>query len=107
MKAKLGQTVFLSVLMGLIYLNVPSRTMSAQIQDRTGVLFFVAVNQVMSSSMGVLSVFASEKAVFEREHGAGYYRLPAYFMSKVGVELPFQILMPLCTPHCQVVRVGV
>ncbi|ORZ41275.1 P-loop containing nucleoside triphosphate hydrolase protein [Catenaria anguillulae PL171] len=94
-KAKLGQTIFLGVLMGLIYLNVPSRTLSAQIQDRSGVLFFVAVNQVMSASMGVLSVFAAEKAVFEREHGAGYYQLPAYFISKVGVELPFQIVMPL------------
>jgi ABC-2 type transporter len=93
-KAKLGQTVFLGVLMGLIYLNIPGRTLSAQVQDRSGVLFFLAVNMVMSSSMGVLSVFAAEKQVFEREHGSGMYRLPAYFLSKMATELPFQLLFP-------------
>ncbi|KNE59398.1 hypothetical protein AMAG_03681 [Allomyces macrogynus ATCC 38327] len=93
-KAKLGQNIFLGVLMGLIYLNVPGRNFAAQIQDRTGVLFFLAVNQLMGSSMGVLSVFAAEKQVFQREFGAGFYSLPAYFFSKVAVELPFQIIMP-------------
>ncbi|KAI9216872.1 ABC-2 type transporter-domain-containing protein [Blastocladiella britannica] len=50
---------------------------------------------VMSNAMGILSVFASEKQVFEREYGAGYYSLPAFFLSKVGTELPFQLTFPI------------
>jgi hypothetical protein len=49
----------------------------------------------MGNSMGVLSVFSEEKQVFQRELKAGYYSLPAYFFTKVAVELPFQILMPI------------
>jgi ATP-binding cassette subfamily G (WHITE) protein 1 len=45
-KAKLGQALFLAILMGLIYLDIPSRGLSAQVQDRGGVLFFLAINQV-------------------------------------------------------------
>jgi ATP-binding cassette subfamily G (WHITE) protein 1 len=50
---------------------------------------------VMQSSIGVLSIFSEEKAVFIREHVNGYYGLPAYFFSKILVELPFQSLFPI------------
>ncbi|KAL7751228.1 hypothetical protein RI367_003434 [Sorochytrium milnesiophthora] len=93
-KAKLGQTLFMSILMGLIYLNVSNRDSHAQVQDRAGSLFFLSTNMVMSNAMGILSVFSAEKQVFQREYGAGYYGLPAYFLSKMAVELPFQILLP-------------
>ncbi|KAI9224037.1 P-loop containing nucleoside triphosphate hydrolase protein [Blastocladiella britannica] len=94
-RTKLAQTLFLHVLLGLIYLNVPSRGFSSQTQDRSGVLFFIPVQQVMSNAIGTLSVFTSEKNVFEREHGAGYYSLPAFFFSKLLVELPFQVIFPV------------
>ncbi|KAI9159194.1 hypothetical protein H9P43_008531 [Blastocladiella emersonii ATCC 22665] len=93
-KAKLGQSLFMAVLLGLLYLNIPGRKAATQIQDRSGVLFFLAVNQVMGGAMGILSVFSAEKQVFQREYGAGYYRLPAFFFSKMAVEFPFQLAMP-------------
>jgi len=45
--------------------------------------------------MGVLSIFAAEKSVFIREYGAGLYRLPAYFISRNIVEIPFKIIFCL------------
>ncbi|KAI9224519.1 P-loop containing nucleoside triphosphate hydrolase protein [Blastocladiella britannica] len=92
-KAKIAQSAFLGVLMGLESdsLHFPS----CPVQNRSGVLFFIAINMVMSNAMGILSVFASEKQVFEREFGAGYYSLPAFFLTKVGVELPFQLTIPV------------
>ncbi|KAI9140959.1 ABC-2 type transporter-domain-containing protein [Paraphysoderma sedebokerense] len=93
-KAKFAQILFMSILMGLIFLQVHKRSLAAQIQDRTGALFFVAVNMVMSTAMGMLTVFFAEKQVFQREFGSGYYSLPAYFLTKLGVELPFQIILP-------------
>ncbi|KNE64090.1 hypothetical protein AMAG_09152 [Allomyces macrogynus ATCC 38327] len=92
--AKIGQMTFLGLLLGLTYLNIPDRSFAAQIQDRTGVLFFIAIGMLMASAMGVLTVFSSEKQVFQREFGGGFYGLPAFFFSKVAVELPFQIIMP-------------
>jgi len=78
--------------MGLIYLQLGHD--QEGIQDREGALFFVAVNGLMSSTMGVLSIFAAEKLVFIREYESGLYRLPAYFLSRTVVELPFKILFP-------------
>jgi len=57
--------------------------------------FFVAVNGIMTSTMGVLSIFAAEKSVFIREYESGLYRLPAYFLSRTFVEIPFKITFPI------------
>eukprot|EP00128_Syssomonas_multiformis_P002226 Colp12_sorted_trinity150504_noHs@14765 len=91
-KAKIGQTIFFSILVGLIFLRL-GHTQSS-IQDRQGALFFLAVNAVMSSAMGVLSVFGPERVVFAREYSSGFYALSPYFIAKIGVELPFQIVFP-------------
>jgi len=79
--------------MGLIFLQLGHDQRG--IQDREGSLFFVAVNGLMTSTMGVLSIFAAEKAVFVREYESGLYRLPAYFLSRTVVELPFKIVFPI------------
>ncbi|TPX54723.1 hypothetical protein PhCBS80983_g05801 [Powellomyces hirtus] len=94
LRAKLGQTLILSLIIGLLYLNTKDKTGFAANQNRTGVLFFLVINQVMSSTMSILSIFAQDKMVFAREHGAGYYSLSAFFFSKIGVELPSQIVFP-------------
>lgn len=49
---------------------------------------------IMMYTFGVLNVFAEEKQVFLREYQNGYYTLPAYFLSKTLVEIPFQIVFP-------------
>ncbi len=93
-KRKILQSVFFALLIGLIYLNVDEKKGAAAIQDRTGVLFFLVINQVFPNAIGVLSIFDEEKTVFRREYGARYYSLPSYFLSKVLVELPFQLIFP-------------
>jgi len=89
LKGRFAQTIFLSVLIGLIYLQLSADQQG--IQNREGSLFFVAVNGVMTSTMGVLSIFAAEKTVFIREFESGLYRLPAYFLSRTFVEFPFKV----------------
>jgi ATP-binding cassette subfamily G (WHITE) protein 1 len=79
----------------VIYFDIPSKPFQAQIQDRTGALFFVVLNQFMGSSMGVLSAFSQERPIFLREYSQGYYSLSAYYFTKIAVELPIQILAPL------------
>ncbi|KAI8924870.1 P-loop containing nucleoside triphosphate hydrolase protein [Entophlyctis helioformis] len=94
MKAKVAQTIILSMIIGLVYLRTDLRTGYAAHQNRQGFLFFLVINNVMSSTMGVLSIFAGEKQVFMREYGAGYYNLMPFFLSKIGVEMPTFIVLP-------------
>ncbi|KAL7748177.1 hypothetical protein RI367_006361 [Sorochytrium milnesiophthora] len=93
-RAKLMQMTVISLIMGVIYLNIPARAASSQIQDRIGSLFFSNMFMVMSNAMGILSTFGAEKEVFQREFSAGYYGLPAYFLSKQIVQVPFQFVTP-------------
>ncbi|RKP06504.1 ABC-2 type transporter-domain-containing protein, partial [Thamnocephalis sphaerospora] len=92
---KFMQTLVFSIIFDLIYWQIPDRNQSSQVQDRTGVLFFFAANLVMSNAMAILTVFTMERSTFERESRSGMYGLPAFFFSKIGVELPFYILTPL------------
>jgi ATP-binding cassette subfamily G (WHITE) protein 1 len=81
------QAMFVGLLVGLIYYDTASKAFDQQVQNFSGSLFFISVNQVFSA-IGVLNVFASEKAVFSREYSNGYYSLAAYFWSKTLVESP-------------------
>jgi ATP-binding cassette subfamily G (WHITE) protein 1 len=101
------QSVFFAVLIGLIYLNLDEKKGASAVQDRTGVLYFLAINQVFSNAFGVLSIFGEEKGVFRREYGARYYSLPSYFLAKVSVELPFQFIFPILMGSIIYFMVGV
>lgn len=70
-KAKVGQALFMGILLGLIYHGDAMKTHQAGIQNRTGVLFFMSINQVMSAAIGILSIFFAEKLVFMRENASG------------------------------------
>jgi len=93
LKGRFMQTVILALIFGAIFSAVPDDQRG--VQDRTGALFMIAVNGVMGSTMGVVSIFAVEKLVFLREFQSGMYRLPAYFLSRTIVELPFKIIFPI------------
>lgn len=65
------------------------------IMARSGALFYFASGVLFTSVLSVLSAFSSERPVFLREHSNGTYAVGAYFCSKVLVEYPFQIAIPM------------
>ncbi|KAJ1539165.1 ATP-binding cassette sub- G member 1, partial [Cladochytrium tenue] len=93
-KARLGQVVVMGLIIGIIYLGVGGDLSAAGSQSRNGMLFFSVINNVMGSTTSVLSIFAEEKVVFTREYGAGYYGLAPYFLAKLSVDLPANVLFP-------------
>lgn len=93
LKGKLAQTIFLSLVVGLIYLNIGNDF--ASVQDRLGSLFFLVVQGFFGALMGVLTVFGTEVPVFQREYTSNMYSLPAYFFSRWFVDLPSHVLMPM------------
>lgn len=94
-QVKIIQSVFIGILISIIYWDTPSKPFQSQIQDRIGALFFIVFNQFMGSAMGVLSAFSQERAVFLREYAQGYYSLSPYYLAKISIEMPFQVLSPL------------
>ena len=94
-RVRLIQSIFIGLLAGLVFIDATGGTVAGQIQSLSGVLYFLAVNQFFGSATAVLSIFAVEKTVFMREFQAGYYSLTAYYLSKVLVELPHQIIFPI------------
>lgn len=88
------KAVFIGLLVGLVYLDSNQYSVSVQIRNKSGALYFLALNVFFSSAFSVLSVFYVEKQVFFREYKAGYYTTTPYFFSKVLVELPINFVFP-------------
>jgi ABC-type multidrug transport system permease subunit len=91
-KARLGQTLVLSFIVSLLYMDVGYSQNS--IQDRQGMLFLVAVNQFIIAAVGVLFTFPAERALFVRERNDGLYSTRAYFAAKSLADVPFQLFFP-------------
>merc|ERR1712226_1733941 len=62
------------------------------VQDRSGVMFFMVANGVMSNLMGVLTAFGNERGAVLREHENGMYNLLPYFLARIMVDLPVKML---------------
>lgn len=86
-RVRIIQTLVVALFVGLSFVNLNRLTPQQQIQDKAGVIFFMALNQFFASAISVMTIFAVEKYVFFREYGAGYYGLTAYYLSKVLVEV--------------------
>lgn len=92
--ARLAQSIFLGLVLGLVFLDVNQYAVPVQIRNKSGALFFIATNVFFAASTQILSIFGTEKPVFYREYQAGYYSVSAYYVSKTLVEIPGQIIGP-------------
>jgi len=86
---RLVQNLVISILMGLVYLNLGHD--QASITDRLGLMFFIILNQAMNAMFFTLNVFTGDKKVINHERRAGMYSVSSYFLSKTLVELPLQL----------------
>jgi len=103
---RMFRAIFIGLIIGLIYWDIPSHIGYAQFQDRASALAFYLNNELMSSASTTILVFSFEKPVFRREFQAGYYSILAYYASKVLIELPFSILSPCITIAISYFMVG-
>lgn len=91
-RAKALQSIVLSLVVGLIYFRLANNQKS--IQNVSGALFFILINQSFGSLFGILNSFAAEIPIFRREHSASMYSTSMYYLAKTLAELPFQLLFP-------------
>ncbi|GLD98845.1 hypothetical protein PINS_up007563 [Pythium insidiosum] len=92
-RASIAMSLFVSLLVGLIYLN--QQLTQTAIQNFVGVLFFVIVNQTFAAADPTFVTVPLELPIVEREYRAGLFRLLEWYLAKNISELPLQILTPI------------
>jgi len=76
----------------LIYQNIDES--KSGVQDRRGVLFYIALVMGFLGVNNVVQVFPVERPVFLRESNNNLYRVSTYFWSKVVSQLPAAFIIP-------------
>ncbi|XP_041366799.1 protein white-like [Gigantopelta aegis] len=92
-KVRGGQTLVLSVILGLVYLQQDYDMIG--VRNINGALFLMITNQSFTSLFAVLNTFPIEIAVFLREYGSGLYRVDVYYIAKVLAEFPSFTIFPI------------
>lgn len=91
-RARLFQTVFVALLVGLLYLQIGYG--QASVQNREGALFFSISSVIMTAVQAAVLTFPAEKPLFLHEQDNFMYRPSSYFWGKTFVEFPSQVLFP-------------
>ncbi|XP_040274030.1 broad substrate specificity ATP-binding cassette transporter ABCG2 isoform X1 [Bufo bufo] len=89
--AQIMVSLILALIVGAIFFGVKDDENG--IQNRVGSLFFITTNQCFSS-VSAIELFIVEKKLFIHEYISGYYRLSAYFISKLFADLLPMRTMP-------------
>ena len=93
-KAPVFQAIFSALIITLIWWDVGNDQNS--VQDRAGVIFFLAANGLMQNVMGVLTTFANERAAVDvRFHIIPLLpTLPFEVPHSAHVHFPFPMFLP-------------
>lgn len=86
---KYFMNTFFCLLFGVVYLRMKRDQIS--IQDRTGILFFQAMNQAFGSAIGISKIIPQQLKVVSRERAARMYTPVPYFLSTFLVTLPLEL----------------
>ena len=92
-KAKMMNSIFMGLILGIVYFNQGTGQSSAQ--NKMGLFFILCMYQCMTSMFGVLQVFPAEVKIFIRENLSGANRVSSYFYARVLSDFPNHILFPI------------
>jgi len=101
---RFGMAIVLTLLVGLIFLNVGRLPSSPTTPDETsayilklgalyGAISFVVINQMFSFGQSQVFTFPAEKEIFLREYAANSYSGFPYFLSKIPIELAISFVL--------------
>ena len=87
---KISMNTFFSLLFGIIYWQLSDDQVS--LQNRTGILFFMAMNQAFGSAIGISQIIPLQLRTVSRERASGLYSSAAYYLAVTTVVLPLEAL---------------
>ncbi|XP_072858078.1 broad substrate specificity ATP-binding cassette transporter ABCG2 [Pogona vitticeps] len=82
--AQLFVTILLGLIVGAIFFD--AKDDASGMQNRVGAMFFMTTNQCFSS-ISAIELFIVERKIFIHEYISGYYRISAYYFSKLMADL--------------------
>lgn len=74
-----------AAIVGAVYWQIDNDCKSG-IQNRVGAFFFIIMNQIFGN-LSAVELFIKERAIFMHENVSGFYRVSAYFFSKVVCDV--------------------
>ena len=85
---RFGTTIFLGVLVGIIFLDVGETDSSkaSNLQSHFGALIMCLLMGMFGTAQPALLSFPSERPVFLREYSTNHYSVSSYFMSRLTME---------------------
>ncbi|XP_042213035.1 protein white-like [Homarus americanus] len=92
LRTKVFQTVLISLLVGVIYLN--QELDQSGVTNINGAIFLLVTQMSFTNVFGVVHTFCAELPIFLREHFNGMYRAGVYFICKNLAELPLMLTLP-------------
>ena len=87
---KMAANVFFALIFGLVYFRMDRSQTS--LQNRTGILFFTAMNMAFGISIDTASVIPSQLAVVGRERAARMYSIAPYYLANWICRLPLDVV---------------
>ncbi|WMV39757.1 hypothetical protein MTR67_033142 [Solanum verrucosum] len=85
---KVGQVLIVSILCAMLWWR------SSDIQDQTGLMFFITSFWGFYPLFQAIFTFPPERMMLEKERSSGMYRLSSYFMSRIVGDLPMELVLP-------------
>lgn len=92
-KIRILQNIIFSTFVGLLYLNIDNT--QRDVQNKSGAIFFIAINQVMTNIFGTLQIFPECIRLLKYDYSRHKYSLFSYYCVKTTCDLPFQIFNTL------------
>lgn len=83
------QSVIMMVVISILYSDIGNNQKS--IQDRQGVIFFIAIFFAFNGVFQMITTFPVERGIINRERAANSYRVAAYYPGKVLSEWPLRV----------------
>ncbi|CAJ1966242.1 unnamed protein product [Cylindrotheca closterium] len=95
--ARFGLTIFLAVLIGIIFLDVGNtdKAKPQNLQSHFGALIMVVLMSMFGTAQPALLAFPEERPVFLREYSTSHYSVVAYFMARLSMEASLTALQVL------------
>ncbi|EQC24862.1 hypothetical protein SDRG_17246 [Saprolegnia diclina VS20] len=92
-QARVGQSIIVSVVVGLIFLQIELN--QAGVQSFSGAIFFIVVDQFFSATTPEFASVPLELPLMKREYNGGLYRSYVWYIAKNVSELLLQFFFPL------------
>lgn len=88
--ARAGVTIILTLIYGLIFLNIGNKDVGNlnNFETHVGAISMLTISSLFGSGQSVLLGFPFERPMILREYVTGTYGIVAYFVSKLFVEIP-------------------